>query len=116
MKGTGVISTRFSGTNRSLTFVLVGIVVLMSILSPRRFLTVGNVISMGYQLPIIAFLSVGMMVTMLSGGINLAIVATANFTGIITALLLKALAGTATTRSSASALSSLRWAEGSLRR
>ena len=96
MRGTGVISTRFSSTNRSLTFVLVGIVVLMSILSPRRFLAVGNVISMGYQLPIIAFLSIGMMITMLSGGINLAIVATANFTGITTALLLKALAGTAT--------------------
>ncbi len=91
-----MISTRFTGTNRSLTVILVAIVIVMSVASPRRFLTVGNAISMAYQLPIIAFLSVGMMVTMLSGGINLAIVATANFTGIITALLLKAMAGTAT--------------------
>jgi simple sugar transport system permease protein len=50
---------------------------------------------MSYQLPIIAFLAIGMMVTMLSGGINLAIVATANFTGIVTALLLGAMAGEA---------------------
>jgi simple sugar transport system permease protein len=87
---------RFTATNRSLAVILVAIVIVMSIASPRRFLTVGNFISMGYQLPIIAFLSIGMMVTMLSGGINLAIVATANLTGIITALLLKAMAGAAT--------------------
>ena len=76
--------------------MLAAIVVLMSLLNPTRFLTLGNLISMAYQLPIIAFLSIGMMVTMLSGGINLAIVATANFTGIVVALLLKAMAGAAT--------------------
>jgi simple sugar transport system permease protein len=91
-----VASVRLTGTNRSLTIILAVIVILMSFLSPHRFLTVRNAISMAYQLPIIAFLSIGMMVTMLSGGINLAIVATANFTGIATILLLKAMAGTAT--------------------
>jgi simple sugar transport system permease protein len=75
--------------------ILVAILVLMSALNPRRFPTLGNLISMSYQLPVIAFLAIGMMVTMLSGGINLAIVATANFTGIVTALLLKAMAGAA---------------------
>lgn len=85
-----------AGTSRSLTVMLAAIVVLMSLLNPTRFLTLGNLISMAYQLPIIAFLSIGMMVTMLSGGINLAIVATANFTGIVVALLLKAMAGAAT--------------------
>ncbi|TMB20651.1 MAG: ABC transporter permease, partial [Deltaproteobacteria bacterium] len=44
-------------------------------------------------LPIIAFLSLGMMVAMVSGGINLAIIATANFTGIVMALVLRAVAG-----------------------
>ena len=75
--------------------ILVAILVLMSALNPQRFPTVGNAISMAYQLPIIAFLSLGMMVTMLAGGINLAIVATANFTGIVTVLLLRALDGRA---------------------
>ena len=90
-----VTSIRRASANRSLVIILVGIVVLMSALNPRRFPTLGNLISMSYQLPIIAFLAIGMMVTMLSGGINLAIVATANFTGIVTALLLGAMAGEA---------------------
>ena len=84
---------RWISENRSLAITLVAIVVLMSALNPQRFPTMGNAISMAYQLPIIAFLSLGMMVTMLAGGINLAIVATANFTGIVTVLLLQALMG-----------------------
>lgn len=80
---------------RTLAVVLVAIVALMSALNPQRFPTEGNAISMSYQLPIVAFLSLGMMVTMLSGGINLAIIATANFTGIVTVFLLRALAGEA---------------------
>jgi ribose/xylose/arabinose/galactoside ABC-type transport system permease subunit len=88
-------ATRRASTNRSLLIILVGIVILMTALNPRRFPTLGNLVSMSYQLPIIAFLAIGMMVTMLSGGINLAIIATANFTGIVTVLLLKAMAGEA---------------------
>jgi len=79
--------------NRTLAGVLVAIVLLMSALNPQRFPTIGNLVSMSYQLPIIAFLSVGMMVAMVSGGINLAIIATANFTGIVMALVLRAVAG-----------------------
>ena len=90
-----VTSIRRASANRSLVIILVAIVVLMSALNPRRFPTLGNLISMSYQLPIIAFLAIGMMVTMLSGGINLAIVATANFTGIVTALLLTTMGGEA---------------------
>ncbi|HET6412858.1 MAG TPA: ABC transporter permease [Anaeromyxobacter sp.] len=86
---------RWASQNRTLGFILVAIVVLMSTLNPQRFPTLGNFISMSYQLPIIAFLSLGMMVTMLAGGINLAIVATANFTGIVTVLVLHALVGEA---------------------
>jgi ribose/xylose/arabinose/galactoside ABC-type transport system permease subunit len=91
-----VKTKRRSSTNRSLIIILVAIVVLMSILNPRRFPTLGNLVSMSYQLPIIAFLAIGMAISMLSGGINLAIIATANFTGIVTVLLLQAMAGTAT--------------------
>jgi ribose/xylose/arabinose/galactoside ABC-type transport system permease subunit len=90
-----VRSARRPSANRSLLIILAAIVLFMSLLNPRRFPTSGNLISMSYQLPIIAFLSIGMMVTMLSGGINLAIIATANFTGIVTVLFLRALAGDA---------------------
>lgn len=84
---------RWISENRSLGAILVAIVVLMTALNPQRFPTYGNAISMAYQLPIIAFLSLGMMVTMLAGGINLAIIATANFAGIVTVLVLQALMG-----------------------
>jgi simple sugar transport system permease protein len=86
---------RRPSANRTLAGILVAIVVLMSALNPQRFPTTGNFISMAYQLPIVAFLSIGMMVTMLSGGINLAIIATANFTGIVTVLVLSGVAGEA---------------------
>jgi ribose/xylose/arabinose/galactoside ABC-type transport system permease subunit len=86
---------RRPSTNRTLAGILIAILILMSALNPQRFPTVGNFISMSYQLPIIAFLSLGMMVTMVSGGINLAIIATANFTGIVTVLVLRLLAGEA---------------------
>ena len=84
-------------SNRSLLIILVALVLLMAALNPSRFFAVGNVISMAYQIPIIAFLSLGIMVSMLTGGINLAIISTTNVTGIITIFLLKAMAGTAAT-------------------
>jgi ribose/xylose/arabinose/galactoside ABC-type transport system permease subunit len=82
---------RRHGSDAPLYVILAGIVVLMSVLNPERFPTLSNLQSMLSQLPILAFLSLGMMVSMLSGGINLAIVSTANFTGITTALTLRAL-------------------------
>jgi ribose/xylose/arabinose/galactoside ABC-type transport system permease subunit len=95
-----VTPIRRGSPNRSLLVLLVAIAVLMSALNPERFPTLGNLISMSYQLPIIAFLSIGMMVTMLSGGINLAIISTANFTGIVTMLCLRAMVGEATDEAS----------------
>ena len=83
-------------TNRSLFIILAAIIALMGVLSPTRFFTIGNLISMSYQIPIIAFLSLGSMVAFLTGGINLAIISTTNFTGIVTMLLLRAMAGQAT--------------------
>jgi simple sugar transport system permease protein len=72
--------------------MLVLIVILMSALNPR-FLSVSNIVSMSYQLPIIAILSIGMMVSILTGGINLALIATSNLTGIGVALILQAIMG-----------------------
>lgn len=80
---------RKSTLNLPLLVILAAVVIIMSILNPTRFLTILNFRSMAYQLPLLAFLSMGMMITVLSGGINLGIVATANFTGIVTALTLR---------------------------
>jgi simple sugar transport system permease protein len=83
---------RSNSSNLPLVIMLVLIIILMSALNPR-FLSVGNIVSMTYQLPIIAILSIGMMVSILTGGINLALIATSNFTGIVVALILQAIMG-----------------------
>jgi len=76
-----------------LVAILVAVVALMALANPGRFLSPGNLASLAYQLPMLALLSFGMMISMLTGGINLAIVSSANLTGIVTALALKALTG-----------------------
>jgi len=64
---------------------------LMWILNPARFLRPGNLQSMAFQLPELGLLSLAMMVIMINGGINLAIVSTANISGITAALIMKGL-------------------------
>ncbi|NLY30915.1 MAG: ABC transporter permease [Firmicutes bacterium] len=84
---------RRRSSNATLYLVLIIVLAIMAVLNPTRFLRVRNFYSMAYQLPFLAFLAMGQMVPIVGGGINLAIVATANFTGIITAMLLRALSG-----------------------
>src|ERR1700692_1183571 len=78
----------------ALTAVLLIVLLVMLSLSPERFLMPNNLRSMAFQLPEIGILTLAMMVVMLHGGINLAVVGTANLTAIITALLIHALAPT----------------------
>lgn len=75
--------------NLSLYLVLIGVFILMFALNGERFIRPQNLVSMAYQLPIIGLLAIGMMISMLSGGINLSIIATANLNGIIIALCLQ---------------------------
>lgn len=75
----------------ALTAVMIGIAVVMLILNPDRFLTPNNLRSMAFQLPEIGILTLAMMVAMLHGGINLAVVGTANLTAIVTALIAHAI-------------------------
>lgn len=75
--------------NLSLYLVLIGVFVLMFVLNGEKFIRSQNLISMAYQLPIVGLLAIGMMISMLSGGINLSIIATANLNGIIIALCLQ---------------------------
>lgn len=72
-----------------LSVVMGFIFVLMSLLIPGQFLRIANLQSMAFQLPELGLLSLAMMITMLTGGIDLSIIATANLTGIVTALILK---------------------------
>ena len=74
-----------------LTGVLCAVFLVMWGLNPDRFVTTNNLRSMSFQLPEIGILTLGMMVAMLHGGINLSIVGLANLTGITVALVLHAI-------------------------
>lgn len=71
-----------------LPVALVSIVLVMALLTSGRFLSSYNINSMAYQLPELGLLSLAMMIAMLTGGINLSIISSANFVGVIMALLM----------------------------
>jgi simple sugar transport system permease protein len=59
---------------------------LMSLLRPDLFFTPDNFSSMAFQFPEFGLLAVAMMLTLLTGGIDLSVVGIANFSGILAAL------------------------------
>ncbi|MCP4384447.1 MAG: ABC transporter permease [Hyphomicrobiales bacterium] len=67
------------------TLPLVGFLILLvvafGLLTPR-FLTAANFGSMAFQLPVLGILTLAMLVPILSGGLNLAIIYTANISGL----------------------------------
>jgi simple sugar transport system permease protein len=68
------------------TLLLSGVFLVLAIffsVTDSRFLTVRSVTSMGFQLPEIGVLSLAMMVTILTGGINLSVNATSNLAAVI---------------------------------
>jgi simple sugar transport system permease protein len=73
----------------TLPFVLVVVFALMAGLAPSRFLKGSNFQSMAIQLPEVGLFALAMMITLLTGGINLSVITTANLSGIIGALILK---------------------------
>lgn len=70
-------------------FVVMGVVfILMVALNPSSFLTMRNFTSMSFQMPEFGILAIAMMIAMLSGGIDLSIVGTANLSGVVAGLIL----------------------------
>jgi simple sugar transport system permease protein len=65
-------------TNRRLLVLLVALVAVFGLLVGERFFSTATVQSMAFQLPELGILSLAMMITLVSGGLNLAIIATAN--------------------------------------
>lgn len=89
---------------RYLLVILVGILAVMGFTSGQAFFSLGNLQSMSSQMPLLGLLSLAMAVCMLTGGINLSIIATTNACGLVmasiitqspdsTAMLLLALTG-----------------------
>lgn len=60
----------------------------IAILQPKIFLSKSYLMSMTYLFPEFGILALGMMLCMIMGGIDLSMVATANFSGILSCLLL----------------------------
>lgn len=71
-----------------LSLILAGVIILMTLLSPRHFLRFETFQGIAFQLPELGLLSLAMMITMLTGGINLSIISTANISAITAALIL----------------------------
>lgn len=70
---------------------MIGAFLLMWGLNGSQFIRLGNIQSMAFQLPELGILSLAMMITMLTAGINLSIIATANLAAIVAALILTGL-------------------------
>jgi len=76
-----------------LLLIAVVIFVAFSILLPGKFLSVANMQSMAVQFPEFGILAIAIMVTMISGGIDLSVVGAANLSSILAAIVLTRLAG-----------------------
>ena len=83
--------------NIALFAMLVVIAVALSIALPNKFLTVINLQSMASQFPEFGLLALAMVLAMITGGIDLSIVATANLCGVVAAYILSNSMGTALT-------------------
>jgi simple sugar transport system permease protein len=68
-----------------LLFVIVG---LMAVLNPGIYLTWGNFEAIAFSFPQFGLLAIAIMLTMLSGGIDLSIIGTANLSSIVAAMIL----------------------------
>ena len=68
--------------------IMVGIIIIMLIFIPDKFLTVINFQSMSSQIPEFGLLALAMMIAMMTGGIDLSVVSITNLTGVIAAVIL----------------------------
>ncbi|MDC7244671.1 MAG: ABC transporter permease [Sphaerochaetaceae bacterium] len=73
----------FSSKEGVLFVIFVLIFILMSILSPHKFLSNYNIQSLAYQLPEFGILSLSMMLIIMTGGINLSLTFTATLSMIV---------------------------------
>lgn len=69
--------------------LLLALVALFSVLVPDRFPTFGTVQSMMFQLPELSLLALAMVVPLISGGLNLAIIATTNQCALLMAWIMR---------------------------
>ena len=78
------------GTSDNLTLfiITIGTITAMSIFLPEKFLRLVNFQSMASQFPEYGLLALGIMLTMITGGIDLSVVSIANLSGVVGAMVL----------------------------
>ena len=83
-------SNRFSLHNDTLRLLIIAVLLFVgfSIVLPGKFLSVRNLQSMAVQFPEFGILTFAIMITMLTGGIDLSIVGAANLSAIVAAMIL----------------------------
>lgn len=74
--------------NLMLSLIGIGIIIVMGIMSPGSFLKMANIRGMGVQFPEFGILCFGMMLAMISGGIDLSLVGIANLSSIVAAVIM----------------------------
>lgn len=72
----------------SLIIIFIVVFILMSILSPSKFLSPYNLQTMAFQMPEFGLMALAMMICILTGGINLSITMSASLSSIIAAFIL----------------------------
>ena len=70
-------------------------VIFFSALAPSRFLSVETPRAMAFQMPELGILALAMMIPLMSGGLNLAIIATANLSALVMAAIITKMIGPA---------------------
>lgn len=87
-----ITTLRSGGSNvAGLLLLLIVLSGLFSVLMPRMFPTITTLQAMALQIPVLGLLSIAMAVPLISGGLNLAIIATANGSGLLMAWILTGL-------------------------
>ena len=71
-----------------LPLALISLVFLMGSFNPSRFYSAKNATAMAFQVPELGLFSMAMMIAMITGGINLSIISTANLSNVLMALAL----------------------------
>jgi len=71
-----------------LAFIMIGVIFVLALVLSGKFLTLRNFQSMAYQFPEFGLLALAMTIAMITGGIDLSVIATANLTGIIAAIIM----------------------------
>src|SRR5258707_11959444 len=68
-------------------------VIIFSLLAPSRFLSGETLRAMAFQMPELGILALAMMIPLMSGGLNLAIIATANLSALVMAAIITKMIG-----------------------